>query len=84
MDNGLFRRVNRYVRGWLGRYHLPLVVLLSLFHVVMAYSQVRDSGGADPLPVESSTLSGYRAGLQEPQLASAAPDGCQRRPAQRR
>lgn len=82
MDNGMFRRVTRYVRSWLGRYHLPLVVLLSLFHVVMAYSQVRDSGGADPLPAESSTLTGHRAGLHEPQRASAAPGGSQRRPAQ--
>ena len=44
------RNVTNTVTNWLNKHSFKLVLIMSLFHVGLAYIHTRDSGRADPLP----------------------------------
>jgi hypothetical protein len=48
MDNKMYGMVEK-VFGWLKKRSFILVLLMSIFHVGLAYIHTRDSGRADPL-----------------------------------
>jgi hypothetical protein len=45
------RSVTNNVTNWLNKHSFKLVLIMSLFHVGLAYIHTRDSGRADPLPI---------------------------------
>lgn len=43
------RNVTNNVTNWLNKHSFKLVLIMSLFHIGLAYIHTRDSGRADPL-----------------------------------